>query len=53
MSVVVDSVEKKVKITPQDIDSTDLITALSSKLPTVGIALRTTMFANRFNCCFL
>ena len=33
MSVVVDSVEKKVMITPQDINSTDLIMALSSKLP--------------------
>ena len=39
MSVVVDSVEKKLTITPQDIDSTDLIMTLSSKLPTVGIVL--------------
>ena len=53
MSVVVDSVEKKVMIKPQDIDSTNLIMALSSKLPTVGTALRRIVLNNTYYGCKL
>ena len=53
MSVVIDSVEKKVTITPQDIDSTNLIMALASKLPTVGIALRRIVLNDTYYGCKL